>query len=170
MWQSNVLTARRPKRTYDGAPIYGQADACCARRDRGGIRVVALVRTKVAVVPRAAIPPFRRLCAYRDPARVVVSLSRLNRVRALDPLNDTLTAERAACWGSAESRCGFRKNVFRSRSRRGQRQIGGNSRPTLWLQRAGYATPASSTRPEVVLPDADLHCLRCLRKDTPATT
>ena len=134
-------------------------------------RVVALCASDgAAIVPQGgntglsggSVPTGRR-------REIVLSLGRMNRIRALDPLNDTLTAEAGCVLAAVQKAAGDAGRFFPvSLAAEGSCQIGGN----LSTNAGGVnVLRYGSTREqvlglEVVLPDGRVwNGLRALRKD-----
>jgi len=100
---------------------------------------------------------------------VVLSLSRLNRVRALDPLNDTITVEAGCVLAAVQKAAAEADRLFPlSLAAEGSCQIGGNLSTNaggINVLRYGNAREQALGL-EVVLPDGRIwHGLRGLRKD-----
>src|SRR5258707_6691551 len=171
----NVLTAAEDTKPYftDWRKQYAAAADCVVRPASTGevSRVVALcVGENVAVVPQGgntglvggSVPTGAR-------REIVLSLSRMNRIRGLDALNDTITVE-AGCVLAAVQRAADEAARFfpLSLAAEGSCQIGGNL-PTnaggVNVLRYGMARDQVLGL-EVVLPDGQVWGgLRGLRKD-----
>ena len=140
-------------------------------------KVVALcARESVAVVPQGgntglsggSVPTGRR-------AELVLSLSRMNRIRSIDPLNDTLTAEAGCVLAAVQKAADEAGRLFPlSLAAEGSCQIGGNLSTNAGgvnVLRYGNAREQVLGL-EVVLPDGtrlERLARRCART-TPATT
>jgi len=171
----NVLTTESDMASYlgDWRGRYHGAARCVVRPASTG-EVSALVRictqARVAMVPQGGNTSH---CGASIPDKsgeaVLISLSRLNRVRALDPANNTITVE-AGCVLQALQEAAF--NVGRlfplSLAAEGSCQIGGNlSTNAGGVQVLRYGNTRELTLGlEVVLPSGEIwHGLRGLRKD-----
>ena len=171
----NVLTAPEDTKPYftDWRKQYAAAADCVVRPASTGevSRVVALcVGENVAVVPQGgntglvggSVPTGAR-------REIVLSLSRMNRIRGLDALNDTITVE-AGCVLAAVQRAADEAARFfpLSLAAEGSCQIGGNLSTNAGgvnVLRYGMAREQVLGL-EVVLPDAQVwDGLRVLRKD-----
>ncbi|HEX6692355.1 MAG TPA: FAD-binding oxidoreductase [Burkholderiales bacterium] len=173
--KSNVLTAAADTKPYftDWRRRYsGQAE--CVVRPGGTqevARVVALcARQGVAIVPQGgntglvggSVPSG----AQRE---IVLSLSRMSRVRAIDPLNDTITVEAGCVLAAVQKAAEDAGRLFPlSLAAEGSCQIGGNLSTNAGgvnVLRYGNARELVLGL-EVVLPDGRIwDGLRSLRKD-----
>jgi FAD/FMN-containing dehydrogenase len=173
--KSNVLTAPADTKPYftDWRRQYSGAAECVVRPGSTAevSRVVALCAQEgVAVVPQGgntglvggSVPAGER-------RQVVVSLSRMNRVRALDPLNDTMTVEAGCVLAAVQKAAADAGRLFPlSLAAEGSCQIGGNLSTNAGgvnVLRYGNAREQVLGL-EVVLPDGRVwNGLRGLRKD-----
>ena len=173
--KSNVLTAPEDTKPYftDWRKQYFAAAECVVRpgTTAGVSRVVALCAQEgVAVVPQGgntglaggSVPTG----AWRE---VLLSLSRLNRVRDVDPLNDTITVEAGCVLAAVQQAAEAAGRLFPlSLAAEGSCQIGGNLSTNAGgvnVLRYGNAREQVLGL-EVVLPDGRIwHGLRGLRKD-----
>jgi FAD/FMN-containing dehydrogenase len=173
--KSNVLTSPEDTKPYftDWRRMYSGQAECVARPASTGevSRVVALcAREGVAVVPQGgntglvggSVP----MGQHRQ---VVVSLSRMNRVRSLDALNDTMTVEAGCVLAAVQKAAGDAGRLFPlSLAAEGSCQIGGNLSTNAGgvnVLRYGNAREQVLGL-EVVLPDGRIwDGLRGLRKD-----
>jgi FAD/FMN-containing dehydrogenase len=171
----NVLTASEDTKPYftDWRRQYSAA-AECVVRPASTAEVAAVValcaREQVAVVPQGgntglvggSVPSGAR-------REVVLSLSRLNRIRALDPLNDTATVEAGCVLASVQHAAADAGRLFPlSLAAEGSCQIGGNlSTNAGGVNVLRYGTAREQVLGlEVVLPDGRIwDGLRGLRKD-----
>jgi FAD/FMN-containing dehydrogenase len=171
----NVLTAPEDTKPYftDWRRQYSAAAECVVRpaSTREVAAAVALcAREDVAVVPQGgntglvggSVPTGMR-------REIVLSLSRMNRIRALDVLNDTATVE-AGCVLAAVQRAAEDAGRFfpLSLAAEGSCQIGGNlSTNAGGVNVLRYGTAREQVLGlEVVLPDGRIwDGLRALRKD-----
>lgn len=173
--ERHVLNAPRDTAPYttDWRKQYS-ADAECVLRPASTAEVAALVglcaREGVAVVPQGgntglvggSVPSGTR-------REVVLSLSRLNRIRGIDALNDTLTAEAGCVLAQVQQAADAAGRLFAlSLAAEGSCQIGG----TLSTNAGGvnvlrYGNAREQVFGlEVVLPDGRVwNGLRALRKD-----
>jgi len=171
----NVLTTAADTKPYftDWRKQYSAPGECVVRPASTGevSRVVALcVGEGVAVVPQGGNTG---LCGGSVPTgtrrEIVLSLSRMNRIRELDALNDTITVE-AGCVLAAVQRAADEAGRFfpLSLAAEGSCQIGGNLSTNAGgvnVLRYGMARDQVLGL-EVVLPDAQVwDGLRALRKD-----
>ena len=134
-------------------------------------RVVALCAQRgIAIVPQAGNTS---LCGGAVPTgkrpEVVVSVSRLNRIRAVDPLNDTMTVEAGCVLQTIQQAADEAGRLFPlSLAAEGSCQIGGNLSTNaggVGVLRYGNARDLVLGL-EVVLPDGRVwDGLRALRKD-----
>ncbi len=171
----NVLTAPEDTKPYftDWRRQYCAA-AECVVRPASTAEVAAVValcaREEVAVVPQGgntglvggSVPGGAR-------REVVLSLSRLNRIRALDPLNDTATVEAGCVLAAVQQAAADAGRLFPlSLAAEGSCQIGGNlSTNAGGVNVLRYGTAREQVLGlEVVLPDGRIwDGLRGLRKD-----
>ncbi|MDH3318996.1 MAG: FAD-binding oxidoreductase [Betaproteobacteria bacterium] len=150
------------------------ASAECVLRPASTAEVAALVglcaREGVAVVPQGGNTG---LCGGSVPTgtrrEVVLSLSRLNRIRSIDALNDTLTAEAGCVLAQVQQAAEAAGRLFAlSLAAEGSCQIGGNLSTNAGgvnVLRYGNAREQVLGL-EVVLPDGRVwNGLRALRKD-----
>jgi len=173
--EKNVLTEPRDTAAYtrDWRRQYG-ADAECVLRPASTAEVAAIVglcaREGVAVVPQGGNTG---LCGGSVPTgtrrEVVLSLSRLNRIRGIDALNDTLTAEAGCVLAEVQQAAEAAGRLFAlSLAAEGSCQIGGNLSTNAGgvnVLRYGNAREQVLGL-EVVLPDGRVwDGLRALRKD-----
>src|SRR5688572_19912123 len=151
-----------------------RGNAVCVARPASTAEVAAVVRlcadAGVAIVPQggntslsgASVPSGTR-------SQIVLSLSRLNRIRAIDALNDTLTAEAGCVLAEVQRAAAAANRLFAlSLAAEGSCQIGGN----LSTNAGGVnVLRYGNTREQVlgleaVLPDGRVwDGLRGLRKD-----
>jgi len=171
----NVLTAPADMKPYttDWRRQYSAPAECVVRPASTAevARVVALcAREEVAVVPQGgntglvggAVPTGVR-------REIVLALGRMNRIRALDPLNDTVTAEAGCVLAAVQSAAAEAGRLFPlSLAAEGSCQIGGNLSTNAGgvnVLRYGSARELVLGL-EVVLPDGRVwNGLRGLRKD-----
>jgi FAD/FMN-containing dehydrogenase len=171
----NVLTAPEDTKSYytDWRRQYA-AGAECVVRPASTAEVAAVValcaREGVAIVPQGgntglvggSVPTGAR-------REVVLSLSRMNRIRAVDPLNDTATVEAGCVLAAVQQAAAQAGRLFAlSLAAEGSCQIGGNlSTNAGGVNVLRYGTAREQVLGlEVVLPDARVwHGLRALRKD-----
>ncbi len=172
---SHVLTAAGDTKPYftDWRRQYSAAAECVVRPSSAqeASRVVGLcAREGVAVVPQGGNTG---LCGGSVPTgarrEIVLSLSRLNRVRRVDPLNDTITVEAGCVLASVQKAAEDAGRFFAlSLAAEGSCQIGGNLSTNAGgvnVLRYGNAREQVLGL-EVVLPDGRLwEGLRGLRKD-----
>jgi FAD/FMN-containing dehydrogenase len=172
---ANVLTAPQDTKPYfvDWRRQYsGTAD--CVVRPASTAEVAAVVsrcaREGVAVVPQGGNTG---LCGGSVPAgerpQIVLSLSRMNRVRELDALNDTITVEAGCVLAAVQQAARDAGRFFPlSLAAEGSCQIGGNLSTNAGgvnVLRYGMARDQVLGL-EVVLPDGRVwDGLRALRKD-----
>jgi FAD/FMN-containing dehydrogenase len=107
--------------------------------------------------------------AVADAGEIIVNLSRLNRVRAIDPINDTITVEAGCTLSQVQAAAADAERLFPlSLASEGSCQIGGNLSSNAGgnaVLRYGNARELALGL-EVVLPDGRiLNGLRGLRKD-----
>jgi FAD/FMN-containing dehydrogenase len=173
--EKNVLTSAQDTASYttDWRKQY-RTHALCVLRPANTAEVAALVglcaRQGIAVVPQGGNTG---LCGGSVPTgarmEVVLSLSRMNRIRAIDALNDTMTVE-AGCVLAAIQRAadGAGRLFPLSLAAEGSCQIGGNLSTNAGgvnVLRYGNAREQVLGL-EVVLPDGRVwNGLRALRKD-----
>jgi FAD/FMN-containing dehydrogenase len=173
--ERNVLTSAQDTAPYttDWRKQYG-ADALCVLRPASTAEVAALVglcaREGIAVVPQGGNTG---LCGGSVPTgarlEVVLSLSRMNRIRAIDALNDTMTVEAGCVLAALQSAAAEAGRLFAlSLAAEGSCQIGGNLSTNAGgvnVLRYGNAREQVLGL-EVVLPDGRVwDGLRSLRKD-----
>ena len=173
--ETNVLTAPADTAGYfrDWRKQYSGSALCVVRPASTAevARVVALcARQDVGVVPQGGNTG---LCGGSVPTgkrpEIVLSLSRMNRIRTLDALNDTITVE-AGCILAAVQEAAAQAGRFfpLSLAAEGSCQIGGNlSTNAGGVNVLRYGTAREQVLGlEVVLPDGRLlDGLRGLRKD-----
>ncbi|MEX2240837.1 MAG: FAD-binding oxidoreductase [Burkholderiales bacterium] len=129
----NVLTEPRDTASYtrDWRKQYG-ASAECVLRPASTAEVAALVglcaREGIAVVPQGGNTGLSGGSVPSGARReVVLSLSRLNRIRSIDVLNDTLTAEAGCVLAEVQQAADAAGRLFAlSLAAEGSCQIGGN--------------------------------------------
>ena len=172
---NNVLTGERDTAPYftDWRRQY-RAAAECVVRPASTAEVAAVVRlcaeARVAIVPQGGNTGLSGGSVPSGARReIVLSLSRLNRIRALDPLNDTLTAEAGCVLASIQRAADEAGRLFAlSLAAEGSCQIGGNLSTNAGgvnVLRYGNARDQVLGL-EVVLPDGRVwDGLRGLRKD-----
>jgi FAD/FMN-containing dehydrogenase len=171
----NVLTAPADTKAYftDWRRQYTGVAECVVRpgSTEEVSRVVALcAREGIAVVPQGGNTG---LCGGSVPAgkkrEIVLSLSRLNRIRALDPLDCTLTAEAGCVLAVVQKAADDAGRLFPvSLAAEGSCQIGGNlSTNAGGVNVLRYGSSREQVLGlEVVLPDGRVgEGLRALRKD-----
>src|SRR6185312_277809 len=136
--------------------------------------VAAIVRTcaeaKVAIVPQGGNTGLTGASQpHDDMSEVIVSTSRLNKVRALDPINDTITVDAGVVLKDIQDAADRADRLFPlSLGAEGSCQIGGNiSTNAGGVQVLRYGNTRSLVMGlEVVLPDGRVwDGLRGLRKD-----
>ena len=171
----NVLTAPEDTKPYytDWRRQYSGAAECVVRpaNTREVAAVVALcAREDVAVVPQGgntglvggSVPTGKR-------REIVLSLSRMNRIRAIDALNDTATVEAGCVLAAVQKAADEAGRLFPlSLAAEGSCQIGGNlSTNAGGVNVLRYGTAREQVLGlEVVLPDGRVwDGLRGLRKD-----
>ena len=148
--------------------------ACCVVRP-GNVRdlaavVGACVEARVSIVPQGGNTS---LCGAATPdtsgEAVIVSVSRLNRIRAIDPANNTMTVEAGCVLASVQEAAAQVGRLFPlSLASEGSCQIGGNlSTNAGGVQVLRYGNARELTLGlEVVLPNGEIwDGLRGLRKD-----
>jgi len=173
--EANVLTAEADTAAYftDWRKQY-RARAECVVRPALTEEVAAVVRhcaqAAVAIVPQGGNTGLSGGSVPSGARReIVLSLARLNRIRALDPLNDTITVE-AGCVLANVQRAAVEAGRFfpLSLAAEGSCQIGGNLSTNAGgvnVLRFGNAREQVLGL-EVVLPDGRVwNGLRALRKD-----
>lgn len=151
-----------------------RGDACCMVRPGNTAEVAAVV----ALCAEAGVPMVPQggntsLCGAATPdgsgAAVVVSLSRLNRIRAVDALNNTITVEAGCTLATVQEAAREAGRLFPlALASEGSCQIGGNlSTNAGGVQVLRYGNTRELTLGlEVVLPDGQVwDGLRGLRKD-----
>jgi FAD/FMN-containing dehydrogenase len=148
--------------------------ARCVVRPGSTSEVAAVVRACAeAGAPMVPQGGNTSLCGAATPdadgAAVVISLSRLNRIRALDPENNTITIEAGCVLASAQAAANEAGRLFPlSLAAEGSAQIGGNlSTNAGGVQVLRYGNTRELTLGlEVVLPSGEIwNGLRGLRKD-----
>jgi FAD/FMN-containing dehydrogenase len=172
---ANVLTAPADTASYlrDWRKQYSGSALCVARPGSTAevARVVALCAERdVGIVPQGGNTG---LCGGSVPTgkrqEIVLSLSRMNRVRALDTLNDTITVEAGCVLAAIQDAAAQAGRFFPlSLAAEGSCQIGGNlSTNAGGVNVLRYGTAREQVLGlEVVLPDGRvLDGLRGLRKD-----
>jgi FAD/FMN-containing dehydrogenase len=173
--KSNVLTSAQDTQPYftDWRRQYTGAAECVVRPGTTAevSRLVALcARERIAVVPQGGNTGLSGGSVPTGKGReVVLSLSRLNRIRALDPLNDTMTVEAGCVLAAVQKAAADADRLFPlSLAAEGSCQIGGNLSTNAGgvnVLRYGNAREQVLGL-EVVLPDGRVwHGLRGLRKD-----
>jgi len=173
--KSNVLTSPEDTKPYftDWRRMYAAPAECVVRpasTDEVSRVVAQCAREGVAIVPQGgntglvggSVPTGAR-------REVVLSLSRMNRVRALDPLNDTITVEAGCVLAAVQQAAEGAGRLFPlSLAAEGSCQIGGNLSTNAGgvnVLRYGNAREQVLGL-EVVLPDGRVwDGLRGLRKD-----
>ena len=171
----NTLTEPADTKPYftDWRRQYSGVAECVVRPASTGevSRVVALcARDGVAIVPQGGNTG---LCGGSVPVgrrrEVVLSLSRMNRIRALDPLDGTLTAEAGCVLAAVQKAADDAGRLFPvSLAAEGSCQIGGNlSTNAGGVNVLRYGSSREQVLGlEVVLPDGRVwDGLRALRKD-----
>ena len=172
---SNVLTAPDDTKPYfiDWRRQYSALAECVVRPANTGevSRIVALcARKAVAIVPQGgntglvggSVPTGGR-------REILLSLSRLNRIREIDALNDTITVEAGCVLAAVQEAAERAGRLFPlSLAAEGSCQIGGNLSTNAGgvnvLRYGGARDQVLGL--EVVLPDGRVwHGLRALRKD-----
>jgi FAD/FMN-containing dehydrogenase len=172
---AHVLTDPNDTRAYftDWRRQYSGTAECVVRPASADevSRVVALCRAEnVAVVPQGGNTG---LCGGSVPTglrrEVVLALGRMNRIRSLDRLNDTMTAEAGCVLANVQRAADEAGRLFPvSLAAEGSCQIGGNlSTNAGGVNVLRYGTAREQVLGlEVVLPDGRVwHGLRGLRKD-----
>ncbi len=172
---ANVLTADHDTKPYytDWRKQYGAPGECVVRPASTAevSRVVALcAREGVSVVPQGGNTG---LCGGSVPTgaqrEIVLALARLNRIRELDALNDTITVEAGCVLAAVQRAADDAGRLFPlSLAAEGSCQIGGNlSTNAGGVNVLRYGTAREQVLGlEVVLPDGRVwHGLRGLRKD-----
>jgi len=172
---ANVLTADGDTKPYytDWRKQYGAPGECVVRPASTAevSRVVALcAREGVSVVPQGGNTG---LCGGSVPTgaqrEIVLALARLNRIRELDALNDTITVEAGCVLAAVQRAADEAGRLFPlSLAAEGSCQIGGNlSTNAGGVNVLRYGTAREQVLGlEVVLPDGRVwHGLRALRKD-----
>jgi FAD/FMN-containing dehydrogenase len=172
---ANVLTAPEDTKPYytDWRRQYS-APAECVVRPASAAEVAAVValcaREQVAIVPQGgntglvggSVPTGAR-------RELVLSLSRMNRIRAIDALNDTATVEAGCVLAAIQQAAAAAGRLFAlSLAAEGSCQIGGNlSTNAGGVNVLRYGTAREQVLGlEVVLPDGRVwDGLRALRKD-----
>ena len=171
----NVLAAAADVKPYftDWRKQYSAAAECVVRPGSTAeiSRVVALcARENIAVVPQGGNTGLSGGSVPSGARReIVLSLSRMNRIREIDPLNDTLTVEAGCVLAAVQSAAEDAGRFFPlSLAAEGSCQIGGNLSTNAGgvnVLRYGMARDQVLGL-EVVLPDGQVwNGLRGLRKD-----
>ena len=171
----HVLTDERAMAPYltDWRGRY-QGAARCVVRPATTAEVAAVVRTCAeANIPMVPQGGNTSLCGAGIPDAsgdaVLISLSRLNRIRAIDPLNNTITVEAGCLLHTIQEAAQDADRLFPlSLAAEGSCQIGGNlSTNAGGIQVLRYGNTRELTLGlEVVLPNGDIwNGLRALRKD-----
>src|SRR5918994_5957710 len=172
---ANVLTAPQDTKPYftDWRKQYSAAAECVVRpaTTQEVARVVALcARDNIAVVPQGgntglvggSVPTGAR-------REIVLALGRMNRIRALDVLNDTATVEAGCVLAAVQAAAADAGRLFPlSLAAEGSCQIGGNlSTNAGGVNVLRYGTAREQVLGlEVVLPDGRVwEGLKSLRKD-----
>jgi FAD/FMN-containing dehydrogenase len=173
--EKNVLTSPQDTAPYtvDWRKQF-RGEAQCVLRPASTGEVAAVValcaREGIAVVPQGGNTG---LCGGSVPTgarpEIVLALSRLNRIREIDALNDTLTAEAGCVLAAIQQAADAAGRLFAlSLAAEGSCQIGGNLSTNAGgvnVLRYGNAREQVLGL-EVVLPDGRVwHGLRALRKD-----
>jgi FAD/FMN-containing dehydrogenase len=172
---ANVLTEPDDTKAYftDWRRQYSAAAECVVRpastAEVAGIVTLCASR-EVAVVPQGGNTG---LCGGSVPSgtrrEIVLSLSRMNRIRELDALNDTVTVEAGCVLAAVQKAADDAGRLFPlSLAAEGSCQIGGNlSTNAGGVNVLRYGTAREQALGlEVVLPDGRVwHGLRGLRKD-----
>ncbi len=173
--ENNLLRSPQPAAPYttDWRKQY-RADALCVLRPAHTAEVAAVVglcaREGIAVVPQGGNTG---LCGGSVPTgtrpEVVISLSRMNRIRGIDALNDTMTVEAGCVLANIQRAADETGRLFAlSLAAEGSCQIGGNLSTNAGgvnVLRYGNAREQVLGL-EVVLPDGRVwDGLRALRKD-----
>ena len=173
--ENNVLTAPQDTAPYtvDWRKQF-RGEAQCVLRPASTAEVAAVValcaREGIAVVPQGGNTG---LCGGSVPTgarpEIVLSLSRLNRIREVDPLNDTMTVEAGCVLAAIQQAADAAGRLFAlSLAAEGSCQIGGNLSTNAGgvnVLRYGNAREQVLGL-EVVLPDGRVwNGLRGLRKD-----
>jgi FAD/FMN-containing dehydrogenase len=173
--KSNVLTSPEDTAPYltDWRRQYSAAAECVVRPASTGevARVVAAcAREGVAIVPQGGNTGLSGGSVPTGARReVVLSLGRMNRIRAIDALNDTLTAEAGCVLAAVQRAADEAGRLFAlSLAAEGSCQIGGNlSTNAGGVNVLRYGSAREQVLGlEVVLPDGRIwNGLRGLRKD-----
>ena len=172
--EANVLTGEAmAPHLVDWRGRYRGA-ACCVARPATSAEVAAVVRACVA----AAVPVVPQggntgLCGGATPdasgQAVIVCLARLNRIRAIDPANNTITAEAGCVLANVQAAAAALARLFPlSLAAEGSAQLGGAlSTNAGGVQVLRYGNTRELTLGlEVVLPSGEIwNGLRGLRKD-----
>src|SRR5438045_367657 len=172
---ANVLTAPDDTRPYftDWRRQYS-ASAECVVRPAGTHEVARIVKLcaehDAAIVPQGCNTG---LCGGSVPTgrrrEIVLALGRMNRIRSIDRLNDTITVEAGCVLANVQRAAGEAGRLFPlSLAAEGSCQIGGNlSTNAGGVNVLRYGTAREQVLGlEVVLPDGRIwHGLRGLRKD-----
>lgn len=177
---TEILGARHVLQGEDMAPALVdwrgryRGNALALLRPASVDEVAAVVRVcSEAGVPMVPQGGNTGLCGGATPdARgdaVIISLSRLNRIRAIDPANNTLTAEAGCVLAAVQAAARDEGRLFPlSLAAEGSAQLGGNlSTNAGGVQVLRYGNTRELTLGlEVVLPSGEIwHGLRGLRKD-----
>jgi len=173
--KSNVLTSPEETKPYftDWRRQYSAAAECVVRPASTDelARVVALcARERVAIVPQGGNTGLSGGSVPTGKGReVVVALGRMNRIREVDPLNDTATVEAGCVLAAIQEAADRVGRLFPlSLAAEGSCQIGGNLSTNAGgvnVLRYGMAREQVLGL-EVVLPDGRIwNGLRSLRKD-----
>src|SRR5438105_6620753 len=172
---ANVLTDPQDTAPYftDWRKQYSAAGECVVRpaSTAEAARVVALcARENVALVPQGGNTGLSGGSVPTGSRReIVLSLSRMNRIRSLDTLNDTVTAEAGCVLAAVHKAADEAGRLFPlSLAAEGSCQIGGNlSTNAGGVNVLRYGTARDQVLGlEVVLPDGRVwNGLRGLRKD-----
>ena len=172
---ANVLTAPAETKAYftDWRRQYSGNAECVVRptsTDEVAAIVATCARENIAIVPQGgntglvggSVPTGRR-------REVVLSLNRMNRIRSIDVLNDTMTVEAGCVLAAVQKAAHDAGRLFAlSLAAEGSCQIGGNlSTNAGGVNVLRYGTAREQVLGlEVVLPDGRIwHGLRALRKD-----
>jgi len=172
---ANVLTAAQDTQPYltDWRRQYTGAAECVVRPANTAevARVVeCCARERIAIVPQGGNTGLSGGSVPTGKGReIVLSLTRLNRIRALDRLNDTLTVEAGCVLANVQRAADEAGRLFPlSLAAEGSCQIGGNlSTNAGGINVLRYGTAREQVLGlEVVLPDGRIwDGLRALRKD-----
>jgi len=173
--KSNVLTSPEDTAPYltDWRRQYSAGAECVVRpgsTEEVARAVAACAREGVAIVPQGGNTGLSGGSVPTGARReVVLSLGRMNRIRAIDVLNDTLTAEAGCVLAAVQRAADEAGRLFPlSLAAEGSCQIGGNlSTNAGGVNVLRYGSAREQVLGlEVVLPDGRVwHGLRGLRKD-----